>query len=179
MRVIKYANSLNFFDKGKNIEIYAAAAYYITLRFMKVEFLFYFQQPYLLIDFSDKMNVNLFKLARCFLKLLRCLGFQNQLPLIDPSIYISRYCKMLELGDKTKEVAMTATKLIQRMKRDWMCQGRRPSSLCGAAILIATKIHDLQCSTSEICKTVVVCDETIRRRLEEFKQTSVAKLTKE
>lgn len=125
------------------------------------------------------MNVNLFKLARCFLKLLRFLGFQNQLPLIDPSIYISRYCKMLDLGDKTREVAMTATKLVQRMKRDWMCQGRRPSSLCGAAILIATKIHDLPCSTSEICKTVFVCDETIRRRLEEFKQTSVAKLTKE
>ncbi len=53
---------------------------------------------------------------------------------------------------------MTATKLVQRMKRDWMCQGRRPSSLCGAAILIATKIHDLSCSTSEICKTVFVCD---------------------
>lgn len=86
---------------------------------------------------------------------------------------------MLEFGDKTREVAMTATKLVQRMKRDWMCQGRRPSSLCGTAILIATKIHDIPCSTSDICKTVFVCDETIRRRLEEFKQTSVAKLTKE
>jgi hypothetical protein len=36
MRVIRYANSLNFFDKGKNIEIYSAAAFYITLRFIKV-----------------------------------------------------------------------------------------------------------------------------------------------
>jgi hypothetical protein len=36
MRVINYANSLNFFDKGKNIEIYAAAAFYMTLRFIKV-----------------------------------------------------------------------------------------------------------------------------------------------
>lgn len=158
MRVINYANGLNFFDKGKNIEIYAAAAFYMTLRFIK--------QPYLLIDFSDKMNVNLFKLARCFLKLLRFLGFQNQLPLIDPSIYIHRYCKMLDLGEKTKAVTMTAIKLVQRMKRDWMCQGRRPSSLCGAAILIATKIHDVACTTSNICKTVFVCDETIRRRLE-------------
>jgi hypothetical protein len=40
IRVINYANSLNFFDKGKNIEIYAAAAYYMTLRFMKVRFYF-------------------------------------------------------------------------------------------------------------------------------------------
>lgn len=38
IRVINYANSLNFFDKGKNIEVYAAAAYYMTLRFMKVQF---------------------------------------------------------------------------------------------------------------------------------------------
>lgn len=137
------------------------------------------QAPYLLIDFSDKMNMNLFKLARCFLKLFKFLDFQSQLPIIDPSLYIHRYCKALDLGVKTKGVTFTAIKLIQRMKRDWMCQGRRPSSLCGAAILIATKIHDVKCSTAEICKTVFVCDETIRRRLEEFKRTSVAKLTKE
>ena len=42
IRVINYANSLNFFDKGKNIEIYAAAAYYMTLRFMKVRSYFIF-----------------------------------------------------------------------------------------------------------------------------------------
>lgn len=123
--------------------------------------------------------MNLFKLARCFLKLFKFLDFQSQLPIIDPSIYIHRYCKALDLGSSTKKVILTAIKLIQRMKRDWMCQGRRPSSLCGAAILIATKIHDIKCSTADICKTVFVCDETIRRRLEEFKKTSVAKLTKE
>lgn len=171
MRIIRYADSLGFFDKGKTIEPYAAAAFYIALRWIK--------EPYLLIDFSDKMNMNLFKLARCFLKLFKFLDFQSQLPIIDPSIYIHRYCKALDLGSSTKKVILTAIKLIQRMKRDWMCQGRRPSSLCGAAILIATKIHDIKCSTADICKTVFVCDETIRRRLEQFKKTSVAKLTKE
>ena len=171
MRIIRYADSLGFFDKGKTVEPYAAAAFYIALRSIKA--------PYLLIDFSDKMSLNLFKLARCFLKLYKFLDFQSQLPLIDPSLYIHRYCKALDLGSMTKRVTLTAIKLIQRMQRDWMCQGRRPSSLCGAAILIATKIHDIKCSTADICKTVFVCDETIRRRLEEFKKTSVAKLTKE
>lgn len=171
MRIMRYADSLGFFEKGKSVETYAAAAFYIALRSKKA--------PYLLIDFSDKMNMNLFKLARCFLKLFKFLDFQSQLPIIDPSLYIHRYCKALDLGSKTKGVTFTAIKLIQRMKRDWMCQGRRPSSLCGAAILIATKIHDVKCSTADICKTVFVCDETIRRRLEEFKKTSVAKLTKE
>lgn len=152
-RLLKYADNCSFFKKGKNIELYAAAALYITLRFKKA--------PFLLIDFSDKMNVGLFKLARCYLKLSKNFGFQEELPLIDPCLFIYRYCRMLNLGDKARAVAMTAIRLIKRMKRDWMCQGRRPSSLCGAALLIATKIHKVNtanCSTTEICKTVFVCD---------------------
>lgn len=39
---------------------------------------------------------------------------------------------MLEFGDKNHEVSMTALRLLQRMKRDWMHTGRRPSGLCGA-----------------------------------------------
>ena len=75
VRLIKYADNCNFFKKGKNIELYAAAALYITLRFKKVKFSL-IQGPFLLIDFSDKMNVNLFKLARCYLKLSKKFGFQ-------------------------------------------------------------------------------------------------------
>jgi transcription factor IIIB subunit 2 len=123
--------------------LYAAAALYITLRFQKA--------PYLLIDFSDKMGIKMFPLARCFLKMSKKFGFQQELPLIDPSLFIHRYCKMMNLGDKTEAVTMSAIRLIKRMKRDWMCQGRRPSSLCGAAILIATKIHGVSnqhCSTT-------------------------------
>ena len=143
MRLLNYADHCGFFKKGKNIELYAAAALYITLRFKKA--------PFLLIDFSDKMNVGLFKLARSYLKLSKNFGFQKELPLIDPSLFIHRYSRMLNLGDKTKAVAMTAIRLIKRMQRDWMCQGRRPSSLCGAALLIATKIHKINnsnCSTT-------------------------------
>ena len=41
MRIIRYADSLGFFDKGKTIEPYAAAAFYIALRWIKVpNFLF-------------------------------------------------------------------------------------------------------------------------------------------
>lgn len=66
--MLKYADNCGFFKKGKNIELYAAAALYITLRFKKA--------PYLLIDLSDKMNVGLFKLARCYFKLSKKFGFQ-------------------------------------------------------------------------------------------------------
>ena len=171
MRIIKLATDRDFFGKGRSLDNYAAAAYYIVLR-MKTA-------PYLLIDLSDKLNVNLFKLARCFLRMVRFLGMQDKLPLIEPVIFIKRYCGILNFGEKTSMISKTATHLVRRMKRDWMAHGRRPSSLCGAAILIAAKLHEVPCTTRDICEVVSVCDETIKRRLDEFKQTKTAKLTRE
>jgi transcription factor IIIB subunit 2 len=64
------------------------------------------------------------------------------------------------------------------MKRDWICTGRRPSGLCGAAILIAARYHGFKRDISEIVMTVNTCDETIRKRLKEFKNTNAALLTR-
>lgn len=52
----------------------------------------------------------------------------------DPCLYIPRFAHLLEFGEKNHEVSMTALRLLQRMKRDWMHTGRRPSGLCGAGI---------------------------------------------
>jgi transcription factor IIIB subunit 2 len=59
-----------------------------------------------------------------------------------------------------------------------MTVGRRPSGLCGAAILIAARYHGFKRTTQQIVEVVNVCDETIRKRLEEFSNTPVARLTK-
>lgn len=64
------------------------------------------------------------------------------------------------------------------MNRSWISTGRRPNGLCGAAILISAKIHGFKRSTSQIVKAVHVCDETIRKRLGEFKSTNTAQLTR-
>lgn len=139
--------------------------------------------PHLLIDFSDELQVdrldqiNLYTLGSCYLKLVKFLHFEMQ-P-IDPSLFIHRFSAKLEFGDMQSKVTDTALRLLQRMKRDWMCHGRRPTGLVGAAILIAAKYHGFKRTTNQIVKTVHVCDETIRKRLVEFKQTSVAKLTRE
>jgi transcription factor IIIB 90 kDa subunit len=101
------------------------------------------------------------------------------MPVIDPSLFIHRFCAKLEFGENLQQVSMTALRLLQRMKRDWMCHGRRPTGLVGAAILIAARYHGFKRTTNQIVQTVHVCDETIRKRLVEFKQTSVAKLTRE
>jgi transcription factor IIIB subunit 2 len=74
-------------------------------------------------------------------------------------------------------VATTALRMLQSMKRDWISTGRRPAGLCGAAILISARYHGFRRSTHQIVKVVKVCHETIRKRLQEFKKTSVAQLT--
>lgn len=60
------------------------------------------------MDFSQKLNVNLFKLARCYRKLAKFLNvtfkLNQKLPAIDPSIYIPRFCKEIDFGEKALEV---------------------------------------------------------------------------
>ena len=121
-------------------------------------------------------------MGACFIKLAKELHFLKELDhlsTVDPSLFIHRFCSKLEFGDKTQQVTATALRLLQRMKRDWMSYGRRPNSLCGAAILIAAKYHGFKRTINQIVQTVNACDETIRKRLEEFKKTSVASLTRE
>ncbi|XP_074146910.1 transcription factor IIIB 90 kDa subunit isoform X3 [Sminthopsis crassicaudata] len=84
---------------------------------------------------------------------------------------------MLEFGEKNHEVSMTALRLLQRMKRDWMHTGRRPSGLCGAALLVAARMHDFRRTVKEVIRVVKVCESTLRKRLTEFEDTPTSQLT--
>jgi len=39
-----------------------------------------------------------------------------------------------EFGDKCHAVAMSALRLVQRMKRDWIDSGRTPAGIAGAGL---------------------------------------------
>lgn len=52
-----------------------------------------------------------------------------------------RFANKLEFDDKTHEVSMTALRVVQRMKRDSIHSGRRPSGLCGAGRIINYLLH--------------------------------------
>ncbi|XP_044286976.1 transcription factor IIIB 90 kDa subunit-like, partial [Varanus komodoensis] len=84
---------------------------------------------------------------------------------------------MLEFGDKNHEVSMTALRLLQQMKRDWMHTGRRPSGLCGAALLVAARMHDFRRTVKEVIRVVKVGESTLRKRLTEFEDTPASQLT--
>ncbi|KAI9528700.1 hypothetical protein NQZ68_017298 [Dissostichus eleginoides] len=95
----------------------------------------------------------------------------------DPCLYIPRFAQLLEFGEKNHDVSMTAMRLVQRMKRDWMHTGRRPSGLCGAALLVAARMHDFRRTIKEIVGVVKVCESTLRKRLIEFEDTPTSQLT--
>ncbi|XP_069116321.1 transcription factor IIIB 90 kDa subunit-like [Argopecten irradians] len=131
--------------------------------------------PHMLLDFSDQLQINVYSLGKTYLQLSRelCLN----IPAIDPCLYIQRFAHKLEFEDKTHDVSMIALRLVQRMKRDWMHTGRRPSGLCGAALLVAARMSNFNRSVKDIIKVVKVCDTTIRKRLAEFQDTPSSLLT--
>ncbi|CAG8608137.1 8483_t:CDS:2 [Paraglomus brasilianum] len=165
-RYFNLAITNNFIQGRKTVHV-VAACLYIVCRIEKTS--------HMLIDFSDILQVNVFTLGSTFLKLVRELCLI--LPLVDPSLYITRFASMLEFGEETQKVASDALRLVQRMDRDWMQTGRRPAGICGACLLIAARMNNFRRSVREVITVVKIADVTIKRRLEEFRNTPSGQLT--
>ncbi|XP_039637734.1 transcription factor IIIB 90 kDa subunit-like [Perca fluviatilis] len=153
--------------RGRKTEHVIAACLYLVCRTEGT--------PHMLLDLSDLLQVNVYILGKTFLLLARELCINA--PAIDPCLYIPRFAHMLEFGVKTHEVSMTALRLVQRMKRDWMHTGRRPSGLCGAALLVAARMHKFRRTVKDVISVVKVCQTTLRKRLTEFEDTPTSQLT--
>lgn len=156
------------FTKGRKSQYVIAACLYIACRQAK--------NDVMLIDFSDKLQVNVFELGSTYLKLVRKLNIQR-IPLIDPSIYIQRFANLLEFGDDTQRVATDAVRLVARFERDWMQTGRRPSGICGACLILAARMNNFRRSIAEVVQVVKIADVTLRKRLQEFQATKSGQLT--
>ena len=89
----------------------------------------------------------------------------------------SRFAAHLNLDEKANEVAMTALRLVARMKRDWIVAGRRPAGICAAALLIASRAHGFQRDHHDVTKVLRVCGLTVMTRVKEFEATPSANLT--
>ncbi|XP_030626978.1 transcription factor IIIB 90 kDa subunit-like [Chanos chanos] len=153
--------------RGRKVTHVVAACLYLVCRTEGT--------PHMLLDLSDLLQVNVYVLGRTFLVLARELCINA--PAIDPCLYIPRFAQLLEFGEKNHEVSMTALRLLQRMKRDWMHTGRRPSGLCGAALLVAARMHEFRRTVKEVISVVKVCEATLRKRLMEFEDTPTSHLT--
>ncbi|KAJ3085738.1 transcription factor TFIIIB subunit brf1 [Quaeritorhiza haematococci] len=157
----------NNFTKGRRSMHVVAACLYAVCRLEKTS--------HMLIDFSDVLQVNVYVLGATFLKLVQLLHLN--LPLVDPALYIARFAARLEFEHKTQTVISDALRLVQRMSRDWMHVGRRPAGICAAALFIAARMNGFRRTSQEIIHTVKICESTLRKRLQEFKETPSSELT--
>ena len=135
------------------------------------------KSPHLLIDFSDALQVNVFLLGSSFLRFIRMLNMDIDLPTVDPALYIHRFATRLDVGDKLQVIVTMALRLVTRLKKDWICTGRRPDGICAAAMLIATRAHGFHKSQGEMAKIFRVSTDTLKNRLDDFKATPSAHLT--
>ncbi|KAI6045085.1 BRF1-domain-containing protein [Pisolithus marmoratus] len=156
------------FTKGRRSTHVAAVCLYVACRQKET-------RNYMLIDFSDLLQVNVFELGHIYLQLVQILNLR--LPLVDPSHYVSRFAALLEFGDETHKVATDAVRLVQRFDRDWVTKGRRPAGICGAALLLAARMNNFRRSIEEVVQVVKIADTTLKKRLEEFKKTPSGSLT--
>lgn len=153
--------------RGRRSTHVIAACLYMTCRIEGT--------AHMLIDFSDVLQIDVYELGRTYLRLSQALSLS--IPSMDPCIYIFRFANRLDFASKTHEVAMTAIRLVQRMKRDSIHTGRRPSGLCGAALLIAARLHEFNRTVDDVIKIVKVHESTLRKRLMEFGETPSSALT--
>ncbi|RCV22928.1 hypothetical protein SEVIR_4G271900v4 [Setaria viridis] len=159
------------FTRGRRTTHVAAACLYIACRQSK--------KAYLLIDFSDYLQISVYVLGAVFLQLCQVLLLADHpvvQKLIDPSLFIHRFTERL-LGRRDNAVSDTALRIVASMKRDWMQTGRKPSGLCGAALYIAALSHGYNYTKADVVAVVHVCEATLTKRLIEFESTDSGSLT--
>lgn len=171
-QVFKLAVGLNFIQ-GRRIKTVAAVSLYIACRRQD-------GNTVMLIDLSDVLMVDVFKLGRTYKALLDELRLEGNVFLmnpIDPESLIYRFAKQLEFGTSTMQVASEAVRIVQRMSRDWMTTGRRPAGICGAALILAARMNNYRRTVREVVYVVKVTEITINQRLNEFSSTESGDLT--
>lgn len=160
------------FTRGRRAEEVAGACLYGACRRDKANTI-------LLMDLAEVITVNVFSLGDTYKEMAKklYLDVHARAHLVEVEPLILKYAAKLEFGEKTRQVAEDAVKIIRRMKRDWIVTGRHPAGLCGACIILAARMNNFRRTVREVVFVVKVADLTISKRLEEFKRTRSSFLT--
>lgn len=156
------------FVKGRKSQNVIAACLYIACRKEKTH--------HMLIDFSARLQISVYSVGATFLKMVKALHI-TKLPLADPSLFIQHFAEKLDFGDDRLKVVKDAVRLAQRMADDWIHEGRRPAGIAGACLLLAARMNNHRRTHGEIVAVAHVGEDTLQRRLNEFKQTHAGVLT--
>lgn len=159
---------INKHTRGRKVEYTIGACLYLACRQNT--------RPFMLIDFADELDIDVFHLGKAYQILADRLELKERYS-IDPTIYIERLVKKLDFKEHSDEVREMAVRLVKRMKKDWIDKGRRPTGLCGAAILMAAKAQDFQICFQDISRVAKIGHATIKKRLSEFESTNASNLS--
>ncbi|KAL1407671.1 transcription factor TFIIIB subunit brf1 [Vanrija albida] len=161
----------NKFNRGRRTDYVLSSCLYLASRVEK--------EPSMLIDFSERFQINVYELGATYLKLRQALMLDRVLPEIDPAVYNIRFANRLDFGNQATMVAADASRLVKRFQADWMTAGRRPAGICGACLIIAARMNNFLRTPEEVAQVVKVSPLTIKKRLIEFSQTDAANKTVE
>ena len=174
MKYFKLASSNNFIQ-GRITRYVASVCLYLACRGEQ-------DCKVMLIDFSDILEVNVFKLGSIYNDLVETLHLTGQdirgnIFECNPENLIQRFAQDLEFGADEHRIANEAVQILKRMRRDWIYTGRRPAGVCGAALILAARMNNYRRTVREVVYTAKVADVTINKRLDEFKFTDSSQLT--
>lgn len=134
----------------------------------------------MLIDLADLIKADVFTLGRYFKQLMHINpAARDRVQPIFAEDLIYRFAVKLEFGEKTTDIATAAVRLVQRMDRDWMVMGRKPSGICGCALIIAARMNNYRRTPLEVAFIAKVTMVTITQRLEEFRMIPSADMSVE
>jgi len=155
---------------GRQLDVTIAVCLYIACRTQK-------KSPcvHMLIDFSDVFQINVFTLGKFYQFVCRRLSIETSV--VEPSTLIMRYASKLDFGEYKEEVSNTAIRVVKRMQKDWIAYGRRPSGICGAALILAGRTYGFHMKPSDIVSVVKIGSDTIKKRMKEFGKTDSSKLS--
>lgn len=80
--------------QGRKTTLFAAACLYMACRIER--------SPHLLIDFADAINEDMFKISDLYntIKSQILIKHEHSIPLVDPSLFIEKFCLKLDFGEK-------------------------------------------------------------------------------
>lgn len=158
----------NNFVKGRKSQHVLSACLYLACRLGKTD--------HMLMDFAELIKVNVFNIGATYLALVKNQNIRD-LPIVDPTVYIQRFTAKLQFGQASKRVVNDAKLLVQRMGKDWLQQGRRPAGVAAACTLLAARMNNFRRSKAEIVQVAKIAEETLQRRLDEFRDTNAGALS--
>ena len=168
MKYYKLCLNKNF-SKGIKSKILCCVILYSICRLNKINIL--------LIEFSNIIKINLFKLGTIYIKFIKL--FDLNIPLLDSSLILKKLISKFKNfnSNEIQQINQIAFKILQCMKKNWLIEGRNPNGICAACIFISLKLNNFK--TDDVCKIINISKKTINLRINEFKQSKFALLSKD